>query len=67
MDLREIGKRCKRIREDYGLTQEEFATRCFVTRITISRFESGLSNNLLLYMEYMKLDGGLNNGEVGKQ
>lgn len=39
--MRDIGKNIRRLREEAGLTQEEFAEKLFVTRQTVSNYENG--------------------------
>ena len=41
--MRSIGKNIKTLREKKGLTQEELAQRLFVTRQTVSNYETGRS------------------------
>jgi len=41
--MRDIGKNIRQLRVDKGLTQEELAERLFVTRQTVSNYESGRS------------------------
>lgn len=39
--MRDIGKNIRDLRESKGLTQEELAARLFVTRQTVSNYETG--------------------------
>lgn len=39
--MRDIGKNIRQLRESCGLTQEDLATRLFVTRQTVSNYETG--------------------------
>lgn len=43
-DRGKIGSRIKEIRSSQGLTQQDLADRCGVTRTTISKIESGKFN-----------------------
>lgn len=50
-----IGINCRRIREQAELTQSEFGKKIGCKQKTISDFELGRANNLLIYLEYIKL------------
>lgn len=50
-----IGCNCRRIRETAELTQSEFGKKIGCKQKTISDFELGRANNLLIYLEYIKL------------
>ena len=41
--MREIGKNIKDIRESKQMTQEDLAAKLFVSRQTISNYETGVS------------------------
>ena len=41
--MRDIGKNIKQLREGKGMTQEALAERLFVTRQTVSNYETGVS------------------------
>ena len=41
--MRDIGKNIRTLRERKGMTQEELAQALFVTRQTVSNYETGLS------------------------
>lgn len=43
-DREKIGLRIKEIRSSKGLTQQDLADRCGITRTTISKIESGKFN-----------------------
>ena len=41
--MRDIGKNIRTLREKKGMTQEELAQALFVTRQTVSNYETGVS------------------------
>ena len=41
--MRDIGKNIRKLRTDIGMTQEELAEALFVTRQTVSNYETGIS------------------------
>ena len=41
----EIGEKIRRIRIERGLTQEELAEKVYVTRQTVSNWETGVSHS----------------------
>lgn len=53
--LKEIGKECKRIRRKAHVTLKELTSRCGYSYSLLKKFESGETNNLLLYLYYMEL------------
>ena len=46
--MESMGKRIKRIREDLKLTQQEVATRVGVSRVAVTKWENGDTDNLKL-------------------
>lgn len=53
--LKEIGKECKRIRKNAHVTMKELSLECGYSYSLLKKFESGGTNNLLLYLYYMEL------------
>lgn len=45
--MRDIGKNIRTLREKKGMTQEELAQALFVTRQTVSNYETGRSRRIL--------------------
>ncbi len=45
MKLYEIGQRIKTLREERKLTQEELATSCGISRVTLGKIEQGKLGN----------------------
>ena len=41
--MRDIGKNIRSLRMQKGMTQEQFAEKLFVTRQTVSNYETGVS------------------------
>ncbi len=46
MKLYEIGQKIKLLRKDKNLTQEELATKCGVSRVTLGKLERGEFGNV---------------------
>ena len=53
--LRIIGESLKRTRQEKNMTIREVASELGVTQNTICNFESGKSNNLILFFKYCYL------------
>lgn len=49
MAVRDIGKNIKDLREQKGLTQEALAEQLFVTRQTVSNYETGRTGRISRY------------------
>ena len=52
-----VGQMCKRYRENHGITQKHVAEKTGYSEQNISSFETGRTNNLVLFLWY--LDNGL--------
>jgi len=52
-----MGKCCKELRENAGLSVSEFAKRSNVTRQAVYKFERGKSASLKLFLKYHSLGG----------
>lgn len=52
---KEIGKICKRFREDKGMTQLEFSKATGISKDNISKFENGLNRNYYILLSYIEL------------
>lgn len=50
--LRKIGEGLKKARQENNMTIREIASEFGVTQNTICNFESGKSNNLILFLKY---------------
>ena len=48
----DVGKQIKKFRQDLKLSQEELASKIFVTRQTISNWENGVSHSLRYHTQY---------------
>lgn len=53
-ELKELGKRCKRFREDLGIKQLEVAIDMGVSRALISKFENGNTDSGVILSWYIK-------------
>ena len=54
---KDIGKECKEIRENNGMSISEFARRANCTRQTVYNFENGKNVSLQLYLCYKRFEG----------
>ena len=54
VDLRTVGRECKRFRRSLGKTQNEVALEIGYALNTISQFECGGNNNLYIFLWYIK-------------
>ena len=62
-----IGEMCKRHRENSGVTQAQVAEDTGYSEQNISSFETGRTNNMLIFLYYVNrgvLDTGLNRCKV---
>ena len=57
MGAGDVGERIRQVRAGLGLTQDEFARRLGVTRISVARYEAGRVPNLGLLQQIAQLAG----------
>lgn len=53
--LKKLGRKCADIRKEFNFTQRDFATFLGCSPSLIAAFETGRTDNVLLYIEYVKL------------
>ena len=63
--LKELGRRCKRFREDLGLLQSDVARDTGYSTETVSSFECGRNNNAMIFAWYV--DHGLGGDQNGEE
>lgn len=55
MNLKAIGKRCQEFRLSLGYTQDDVGYILGYSRETISMFENGKNDNLLIFLWYISM------------
>lgn len=61
MNLKIIGKKCKEFRMSLGYTQDDVGYSIGYSRETISMFENGKNDNLLIFLWYISMGMDISN------
>lgn len=61
MNLKIIGKKCKEFRMSLGYTQDYVGYSIGYSRETISMFENGKNDNLLIFLWYVSMGMDISN------